>query len=264
MRATYRSQIWGTCLWLRPPSLWLTINPMDYEDPIAQIFAGENIDMNTFFQVTGPDANSRARNMANDPFASAAFFNFIIRTVIETLFGVHSSRRQVECRMGIFGLVSGYFGVVEAQGRGSLHVHMLVWLKHAPNADEMLEMLTQREFREKVAQYINHNIRTHLDGFDKEYVQNNEREPHISFSRPPDPRSEDWDAAVKKSEWNLARAYQVHVCKTSTCLRRNRDGILVCKRRAPWPLVERTIVHATGVLDLRRTYQFLNGYSPAI
>jgi hypothetical protein len=38
----------------------------------------------------------------------------------------------------------------------------------------------------------------------------------------------------------------------------------VCKRRAPWPLVERTIVHASGVLDLRRTYGFLNGYSPAI
>lgn len=38
----------------------------------------------------------------------------------------------------------------------------------------------------------------------------------------------------------------------------------MCKRRAPWPLVERTVVHATGVLDQRRSYQFLNGYSPAI
>ena len=65
-------------------------------------------------------------------------------------------------------------------------------------------------------------------------------------------------------EWKLARAYQVHVCKTSTCLRRNREGQLVCKRHAPWPLVERTIVHASGVLDIQRTYRFLNGYSPAI
>jgi hypothetical protein len=47
-------------------------------------------------------------------------------------------------------------------------------------------------------------------------------------------------------------------------LRRNRQGKLLCKRRAPWPLVERTIVHASGVLDLRRTYSFLNGYSLAI
>ena len=52
-------------------------------------------------------------------------------------------------------------------------------------------------------------------------------------------------------EWKLARAHQVHVCKTSTCLRRNRQGEFECKRRAPWPLVERTVVHATGILDQR-------------
>ena len=69
---------------------------------------------------------------------------------------------------------------------------------------------------------------------------------------------------MEEMEWKLARAHQVHVCKTSTCLRRNQDGHLTCKRHAPWPLVERTIVHANGTLDLRRTYQFLNGYWPAI
>ena len=69
MRASYCSQIWGSCLWLRPPSLWMTINLMDYEDPIAQIFAGENIDMDSFMNLMGPNANSRARNMVNDPFA---------------------------------------------------------------------------------------------------------------------------------------------------------------------------------------------------
>ena len=249
---------------MRPPSLWLTINPLDYEDPVAQILAGENIDMDSFSDVMGPDPSKRAKNMADDPYASVSFFNFIIRTTIVTLFGVQTSRCQVESRKGIFGLVNAYFGVVEAQGRGLLHVHMLLWLKHAPNADEMLELLTQPQFRDKIARYINHNIRTDLDGFDDEYVRSNERERHISFSRPPDPRTQDWEENVKTMEWKLARAHQVHVCKMSTCLRRNQQGNLVCKRHAPWPLVERTIVHATGVLDLRRSYQFLNGYSPAI
>ena len=263
-----RSRIWGTCLWMRPPTLWVTINPMDYEDPIAQVLAGEDIDMDSFIDVTtiGPDASQRARNMANDPFASASFFHFIIETTLETLFGVrvHTTRRQVENRIGIFGYVNGYFGVVEAQGRGSLHVHMLLWLKHAPNADEMLELLTQLSFREKVATYIDHNIRTHLDGFDEKFVQENERSSHTSFSRPPDPRGSNWETEIREKERELARAYQVHVCKTSTCLRRDRQGKLICKRRAPWPLFERTVVHATGILDQHRTYAFLNGYSPAI
>ena len=64
MHMSYRSQIWGTCLWLRPPSLWLTINPMDYEDPIVQIWAGEQIDMDDFMNIMGPDHNKCMRNMA--------------------------------------------------------------------------------------------------------------------------------------------------------------------------------------------------------
>ena len=81
---------------MRPPSLWLTINPMDYEDPIAQIFAGENINMDSFLEFMGPDSSKRARNVANDPFASASFFNFIIHTTLETLLGVHVLRDRVE------------------------------------------------------------------------------------------------------------------------------------------------------------------------
>jgi hypothetical protein len=119
----------------------MTINPMDYEDPITQVFAGEDIDMDSFLSCMGPDSKKHARNVANDPFASAAFFNFIIHTTLETLLGIHISRDHVENENRIFGYVNGYFGVVEAQGRGSLHIHLLIWLKNSPNADEMMELL---------------------------------------------------------------------------------------------------------------------------
>ena len=66
--------------------------------------------------------------MANDPFASASFLSF--HHGLETLFAVqgHTGKCQVEIQMGIFGYVNVYFRVVEAQGRGSLHIHMLLWL----------------------------------------------------------------------------------------------------------------------------------------
>jgi hypothetical protein len=54
-RQLYRGQIWGTCLLLGPPSLWITINPVDIHDPIVQVFAGEDIDMDRFIATTGPD-----------------------------------------------------------------------------------------------------------------------------------------------------------------------------------------------------------------
>ena len=86
--AAYCSQIWSGSLWLRPPSLWMTINPVDYDDPVAQIFAGEQIDMDNFLAVMGPDRRTQSRTIAKDPFASAAFFRFIIYTILETLFGI--------------------------------------------------------------------------------------------------------------------------------------------------------------------------------
>jgi hypothetical protein len=58
-----------TCLWLRPLLLWLTINPINYEDPITQIFAGEDINIDAFCSMIGPSSNKRAENMARDPFA---------------------------------------------------------------------------------------------------------------------------------------------------------------------------------------------------
>ncbi|KIN96568.1 hypothetical protein M404DRAFT_33056 [Pisolithus tinctorius Marx 270] len=57
MHANYQSMIWGTCLVLGGPSLWLTINPVDIHDPIAQIFAGQEIDLDNFNAQLGPNSN---------------------------------------------------------------------------------------------------------------------------------------------------------------------------------------------------------------
>jgi hypothetical protein len=119
-RAGYRSQIWSSCLVLGPPSLWITINPLDYDDPVAQVFAGENIDMDNFVRIAGPDDIQRGMNIARDPYAAAKFFHYIVNATLETLMGFKTTRCQVSSEKGVLGEVSGYFGVVEAQGRGSL------------------------------------------------------------------------------------------------------------------------------------------------
>ena len=50
-----RSQIWSTSIYLGPAYLWITINLCDLHDPIAQIFAGENIDLDAFIAAHGPN-----------------------------------------------------------------------------------------------------------------------------------------------------------------------------------------------------------------
>ncbi|KAJ8585561.1 hypothetical protein M405DRAFT_865313 [Rhizopogon salebrosus TDB-379] len=94
-RYQLRSQIWSTAIYMNPPSLWITINPCDLHDPIVQVFAGSNINMDTLSSVIGPSKEERARNVARDPYAAAKFFHFTIQMVLETLFDVKVTSQQV-------------------------------------------------------------------------------------------------------------------------------------------------------------------------
>ncbi|KIO11878.1 hypothetical protein M404DRAFT_98925, partial [Pisolithus tinctorius Marx 270] len=116
-RAQYRGMIWGSCLFLGGPTIWMTINPADMHDPIAQVLAGEIIDLDRFDALAGPDSHQRATNIAGNPYAAAKFFNFLIETMLETLLGITKRASRSCSDMGILGRLSGYFGVVEAQGR---------------------------------------------------------------------------------------------------------------------------------------------------
>ncbi|KAG2337317.1 hypothetical protein BDR05DRAFT_952706 [Suillus weaverae] len=166
--------IWGMTIMKNPPSLWITINPTDTHDPIAQVFAGEDIDLDNLNCNLGPDSSHRATIIANDPYAAAIFFHFIIQAILEELMGISVSKSKnghIMRHKGIFGTVEGYIGTVEAQGRGTLHLHMLVWLQGAPTAVVMKNRLQSPEFRTKVANYIGANIHAHHAQNENLFVQ---------------------------------------------------------------------------------------------
>ncbi len=54
-RYKMQTQIWSTSIAFNTPSLWITINPCDLHNPIAQIFAGEDINMDAFLASAGPN-----------------------------------------------------------------------------------------------------------------------------------------------------------------------------------------------------------------
>lgn len=262
-RASYRSQIWGTTLYMRPPSLWMTINLSDMDEPVIQIFCGEEIDMDKFDRMSGPDADERARNVAKNPLAAAEGFHFLMGIILETLIGVSSTGKTTKSKPGVLGTVSAYFGVVEAQGRGTIHLHLIMWLADAPNTDEMVSMLDTEEFREKMKKYIQSMICADLPGIkNEEDVKRVKKVPHLAYSRPPDPSSATYLEELRTMEHDLARSQQVHTCKTSTCLNRNRKGKLVCKRRAPFTLSDDHFVEKDGKWGVRRLYGYLNSWCP--
>ncbi|CCO35593.1 DNA repair and recombination protein pif1,mitochondrial [Rhizoctonia solani AG-1 IB] len=266
-RAQLRSQIISTSLLLNQPALWLTINPDDYNDPIAQIYAGAEIDMDNFSLTSAPSPTKRAQNIAGDPFAAAQFFNFTIKTILEKLFGIVATTTRVHSSMGVLGRVQAYFGTVECQGRGTLHLHMLLWLEGSPPPCEMKERLQTEEFRLKMATYLQANVRTYLSELHSpEHLKKIPVNPHVAYSRLPNPSKppDQLYAELRQLEVAVARSKQMHKCDDSVCKRYDKYGHEYCKRRAPWELSEHDTVCSDGTYRTRRTLGYLNGYCPWI
>lgn len=160
------------------------------------------------------------------------------------------------------GKVQSYIGTVEAQGRGTLHLHTLLWLKDAPTAHEMNTVLKSETFREKIKHYIENVIHADIEGKDREAVSNIPKEQSVSYARPVNPRissSQEADAQEKK----LARVLQFHQCTLAACLKMVK-GKLVCKRRAPFAIAREAWVDENGNWGPKRLCDMLNTWNPGI
>lgn len=265
-RTGMRSQIWGLTTLKNPASVWVTINPSDTNDPIAQVFAGEDINLSDFVKTAGPNSTQRAKNIASDPFAAAKFFHYIIAAVLEELFGikVNKDRGTITREPDILGIVEAYVGTVEAQGRGTLHLHMLLWLRGAPTPAEMKKLLQTESFKQRVRDYIHTTIKASLDSRDGETMTAVKKpKESVSYSRPIDPREENYEAKAKDAERALATSVQVHECKENACLYLNK-GHWVCKRRAPFELSNADYIEEDGTWGVRRLYPFFNTWNPGL
>ena len=260
-RIKIRSMIWGMIVKYGPPSIWLTINSTDTQDPIAQVICGTDINLDTF------NANDHRLSdvaVASDPLASASFFHIMVQAVLGSLLGITSFHKHghIKREKGILGTIQGYIGTVEAQGRGSLHLHMLLWLKGAPNADGMRELLTSEAFREKARSFISANIHADIEGKDGNSILAIPRQSKVAFSRPIDPRKPTYDNDKKLVVKNLARIVQVHQCGQS-CLKYSNAGTF-CKRRTPFPLADDAWINAEGDWGPKRLYGYMNNWNPEI
>lgn len=260
-RQQVRTKIWGMTLAFNPPSLWITINPSDTQDPIAQVLAGNDIDLDAFCNTVGPNATERSANVAGDPFASAQFFHFMIKTIIEVLFGIKKSGNgRIQRKKGILGYVQGYIGTVEAQGRGTLHIHMLIWLQDAPTSNKMQSKLKDDTFRQKVREYISKVVKADIDDKLTEDVLRMPTLNTASYSRPIDPHSLTREQQ-QEVENRLARTLQFHTCSPRSCLRLKR-GRYSCKRRAPFPTASSAWINEEGEWGPKRTCDRLNNWNP--
>ena len=62
-------------------------------------------------------------------------------------------------QQGYYGLTSGYYGTVEKQGRLTLHLHMLLWIKGNLNPEDMRKRILAEDFiwHKKMLDWLEHN-----------------------------------------------------------------------------------------------------------
>jgi len=116
-----RRQLLALIVEYGPPSIFVTFTPNDVINPTAYSFCLN--DPKEFNLKDLQDNEFRTANASSNPIGLAKFFATMTSTIIENLFGSKNVHN-----IGIFGKLQSYFGMVETQNRGTLHIHMLLWL----------------------------------------------------------------------------------------------------------------------------------------
>ncbi len=114
------------------PVLWITLNPSALQSFLVLVLAGVRYESSESNGTA--DAFVRATATMN-PVAVARFFEAICTGIFEHLLAAGSNNG------GLLGPVSTYFGKVETNGRGLLHLHCLVWLRGAFHLSEIRNQL---------------------------------------------------------------------------------------------------------------------------
>lgn len=134
------------------PAIWFTLNPNDIMNPIKlrlAAYRSREPEEAEAFLMSLDLMYKRARLAISDPISSVIFFHREI-----SLFFKHYARTGEE---SVFGRINQYFGAVETNERGALHLHGLLWLHgnmHLTSALNDVSGDDQTAYRERIIQYV--------------------------------------------------------------------------------------------------------------
>ncbi|PVH91107.1 hypothetical protein DM02DRAFT_706769 [Periconia macrospinosa] len=152
LRLSMRRKIKSLIVRHGTPAIWFTLNPNDITNPVKLRLAayrtresGEAEEFLTNLDMT----YKRARLAISDPLSSALFFHREISMFFKYYVNVGGD--------SVLGRVSEYFGAVETNERGSLHMHRLLWLHGNLGLSTIFERVGEGEeqaYRDRVIEYI--------------------------------------------------------------------------------------------------------------
>jgi hypothetical protein len=151
-RLSLRRRIKSLIIRYGVPAIWFTLNPNDITNPVKLRLAAYRIhdpEGAEELLVSLDMAFKRARLAISDPVSSAIFFHREI-----SLFFKHYVKVGED---SVFGRISQYFGAVETNERGALHVHGLMWLQGNKQLSSVLADVQGEEgalYGDRIAEYV--------------------------------------------------------------------------------------------------------------
>ncbi|PPQ76270.1 hypothetical protein CVT26_009844 [Gymnopilus dilepis] len=258
------------------PTLFITLNPSDVDHPLVRLFTGEVEDLDAMWR--GEDLDSWRRKVlaAKNPDASALFFDVMIQTFVKVIL------RYGRGRAGLYGLCDAYYGTVEAQGKGTLHCHMLIWLRgHLPPEALKNELVNSPGYRAVFVDWLESIVSNEFPvvGASREgdpdrthRVRSRELgEPHPGSMLGPTLGTEDvhnfW-LQYKEQVVRLVNEYNWHE-HTATCFKYlkvgQKRGDETCRLRMDGRLYPTTEIDSeTGAIRLRRLHPKVSSYTELV
>ncbi|KAK0446935.1 uncharacterized protein EV420DRAFT_1218433, partial [Desarmillaria tabescens] len=174
---------------------------------------------------------------------------------------------------GVLGLVKAYYGCVEAQGRGTLHCHMLVWLEGSLNPNEIKDHIDRqgdKEFRDRLLSFLDDAISNYIPDIPENSVPILSDGYHASAIRGGidllNDRGERDPALCQRDLHNLIKDCQIH-SHSKTCFKYCGDGEpKVCRFDLDESKIraESSFDYETGELCLRCLNGMVNNFNETI
>ena len=286
-----RSEIWSLIYHRGAPFWYITISPADIKHPLCIYYA----DGKEKFSADILPYDTRLRLICQNPVAGACFFDFMVHLFISEILGVDSERR------GIYGDVPAYYGTVEQQGRLTLHLHMLIWLKGNLTPQEMRNRILDPNstWRKQLivwleschcGEFVTGTQDNVLANIAERTKSGDYRDPTEILPQPAPPlcalKHDSYDNCPNCNKWNtwwdsfkhtvddLVSKSNIHNCDRGI----NKDGSLSkkyasckdnkygkCKARFPRATFNCTEVDpATGSLNIKKHEAWINFYTPLL
>lgn len=283
-----RSQLWSLMTHLGAPSWYITISPADTKHPICIYLAGSSEKFKP--SISGHDDQLRA--VTNNPVAGARFFNFMVNNFVKHVLGVSNGHD------GIYGPTSAYYGTVEQQGRLTLHLHLLLWIRGSLSPAEIRKRLDDPDglFRKALIVYLEgtytgdfltgskDDVKRRVDGEEK--VQGY-RDPTRTIPEKPTSRcknkcdmcakclaNQTWWSKFRKTVDDLVLRSNVHTCTNNKDLSgqikksKTFGGCIniwgACKARFPRATYPTTTVDDTGHITMKKNESSINTYTSVL